>query len=266
MTQEMYQQLRQLRVKAKDLKIECANLRKMARQQSIATREVLRETCNKIKTSLSFMTDSSLNDPIERKLRMDRLRLSRDEESYRNDVRCLDKDLTDLESCVEELRSNVINRRCRVNMSDVENMAHVLSRASKTVGDLKLRYPHLQDSLKNVMQAEMQVVVREEKFLKEEPEKLEAALRRCKKLTGTLVTLKRLASVQEQRSTVASSPSAPQSSKDMSCSPVTVSLNNNRSSEQHYSHGHHHQQHSQQGNHASKDSSVARVSVRRQKV
>lgn len=37
----------------------------------------------------------------------------------------------------------------------------------------------------------MEKVVREEKFLKEEPERLESALRRCKKLTGTLVTLKR---------------------------------------------------------------------------
>lgn len=36
----------------------------------------------------------------------------------------------------------------------------------------------------------MQVVVDEEKFLKEEPERLENSLRRCKKLTGTLVTLK----------------------------------------------------------------------------
>lgn len=37
----------------------------------------------------------------------------------------------------------------------------------------------------------MEKVVREEKFLKEEPDRLESALRRCKKLTGTLVTLKR---------------------------------------------------------------------------
>jgi len=31
----------------------------------------------------------------------------------------------------------------------------------------------------------------EERYLKEEPEKLEMHLKRCKKLTGTLVTLKR---------------------------------------------------------------------------
>lgn len=37
----------------------------------------------------------------------------------------------------------------------------------------------------------MEKVVREEKFLSDEPDRLESALRRCKKLTGTLVTLKR---------------------------------------------------------------------------
>lgn len=46
--------------------------------------------------------------------------------------------------------------------------------------------------MKAFLSTEMEKVVREEKFLKEEPERLESALRRCKKLTGTLVTLKRL--------------------------------------------------------------------------
>lgn len=215
LTHEMFTQLRQLRSKTKDLRLECRSLRRLAHNQSQTARETLRDTCSKIKTSLSFL---NTNDAIEKRLRMDRLRLSRDEDCYRVDVHRLDKDLNDLESQVEELRSNVINRRCRVNMTDVEGMALVLSRASKTVADLKVRYPHLQDSLRNVMKQEMEVVVREEKyvspclplpivsflslpscplslpfqrFLKEEPDKLEIALRRCKKLTGTLVTLKR---------------------------------------------------------------------------
>ncbi|KAI1288108.1 Coiled-coil domain-containing protein [Halotydeus destructor] len=196
LTHEMYTQLRQLRCKTKDLRSDCRNLRRLAQQQSMTAKETLKDTCNQIKNSLFFLNSS---DPIENKLRIDRLRLSRDEETYRTDVSRLEKDLTDLEGHVEELRSNVINRRCRVNMTDVEGMALVLSRASKTVADLKLRYPLLQETLRSVMQHEMEVVVREEKFLKEEPDKLETALKRCKKLTGTLVTLKRLASVQEQR-------------------------------------------------------------------
>lgn len=62
---------------------------------------------------------------------------------------------------------------------------------SKTVAELKMRFPNLQQNLRNNLANEMEKVVREEKFLKEEPDRLETALRRCKKLTGTLVTLKR---------------------------------------------------------------------------
>ncbi|XP_064456485.1 coiled-coil domain-containing protein AGAP005037-like isoform X4 [Ornithodoros turicata] len=194
-TPEICSQLRQLRRQTKDLRLEVRNLRRMAQAQAVTARETVRETCLKIKVMLAAIQVG------EDQVCSERLRVSRDEDMYRQDVTRLEKDLSDLESQVEELRSNVINRRCRVNMGNVESMALVLSRASKTVADLKARFPSLQDSLKSVMGAEMEVVVREEKFLKEEPERLESALRRCKKLTGTLVTLKRLASVQEQRHT-----------------------------------------------------------------
>lgn len=59
------------------------------------------------------------------------------------------------------------------------------------MADLKVRFPSLQEGMKGFLSSEMEKVVREEKFLKEEPERLESALKRCKKLTGTLVTLKR---------------------------------------------------------------------------
>ncbi|XP_055947230.1 coiled-coil domain-containing protein AGAP005037-like isoform X4 [Argiope bruennichi] len=195
LTPEMYVQLRHLRKQTKDLRLEVRNLRRIAQAQSVTARDTVRETCVKIKTMLAQAQSG------EDQVCAERLRVSREEDLYRQDVTRLEKDLTELETHVEELRSNVINRKCRVNMSDVEGMALVLSRASKTVADLKARFPNLQDSLKSVMAAEMEVVVREEKFLKEEPDRLENALRRCKKLTGTLVTLKRLASVQEQRNT-----------------------------------------------------------------
>lgn len=102
-------------------------------------------------------------------------------------------------------------------MSDVEKMALILNKSrycsffnsfllienlifgvaffSKTVADLKVRFPGLQEGMKGQLSSEMEKVVREEKFLKEEPERLESALRRCKKLTGTLVTLKRYESI-----------------------------------------------------------------------
>ena len=43
----------------------------------------------------------------------------------------------DLEIAVEELRSDVLNKRCRVNPSEIETMALALSNVSKALADLK---------------------------------------------------------------------------------------------------------------------------------
>lgn len=59
----------------------------------------------------------------------EKARLTREEELYKQEVIRLEKDLGDLESSVEGLRGEVINRRTRVNMAAVEDMALVLSRA-----------------------------------------------------------------------------------------------------------------------------------------
>ncbi|KAK6617348.1 hypothetical protein RUM43_014357 [Polyplax serrata] len=215
LTPEMYNQLRGLQKKAKDLRQEMRILRRLSQTQAHTIKEAIRDTFIKIRAML--VAGGEVSWAIEGD--KDRLRLSREEDLYKQEMIRLEKDLTELESTVEELRGNVINRKTRVNMSDVEDMAMVLSKSSKTVADLKVtvgivqqwtgnewserigdvRFPGLQEGIKGLLTAEMDKVCREEKFIKEEPERLENALRRCKKLTGTLVTLKRLASVQEQR-------------------------------------------------------------------
>ncbi|PNF27596.1 hypothetical protein B7P43_G02275 [Cryptotermes secundus] len=195
LTPEMYNQLRGLQKKAKDLRQEVRNLRRMSQAQAHSVRETIRDTFMKIRAMLLIGGEEAWAISGD----ADKVRLNREEDTYKQEMLRLEKDLTELESTVEELRGNVINRKTRVNMSDVENMALILSKSSKTVADLKVRFPSLQEGMKGLLASEMEKVVREEKFLKEEPERLESALRRCKKLTGTLVTLKRLASVQEQR-------------------------------------------------------------------
>ncbi|ALC48178.1 CG32809 [Drosophila busckii] len=191
---EVYNHLRGLQKKAKDLRMEVRTLRRLSQAQSVAVREDIKSTFMRIRATLLASSGSfwGQND-------QDTTRISREEELYKQEVIRLEKDLSDLEGAVENLRGEVINRRTRVNMTAVEDMALVLSRASKTVAELKLKFPGLSNGLRCILSDEMEKVVREEKFLKEEPDRLESALRRCKKLTGTLVTLKRLASVQEQR-------------------------------------------------------------------
>ncbi|XP_055631594.1 coiled-coil domain-containing protein AGAP005037 isoform X2 [Toxorhynchites rutilus septentrionalis] len=191
---EVYNNLRGLQKKAKDLRIEVRAMRRLTQTQVVTIREDIKGTFMRIRATL-LASSGTLWGQTEH----ERTNMAREEEIYKQEVMRLEKDLSDLESSVEGLRGEVINRRTRVNMTAVEDMALVLSRASKTVAELKIRFPSLQQDLRNFLSLDMERLCREETFLKEEPERLESALRRCKKLTGTLVTLKRLASVQEQR-------------------------------------------------------------------
>nr|XP_029728946.1 coiled-coil domain-containing protein AGAP005037 isoform X3 [Aedes albopictus] len=191
---EVYNNLRGLQKKAKDLRTEVRAMRRLTQTQAVAIREDIKDTFMRIRATLLSSSGALWGQSDQ-----ERAKMTREEEIYKQEVIRLEKDLSDLESSVEGLRGEVINRRTRVNMTAVEDMALVLSRASKTVAELKLRFPRLQQDLRTFLSIDMERICREENFLKEEPERLESALRRCKKLTGTLVTLKRLASVQEQR-------------------------------------------------------------------
>ena len=44
---------------------------------------------------------------------------------------------SDLESSVEELKEDVIARKCRVNVTDIEGLALLLSNITKSLADLK---------------------------------------------------------------------------------------------------------------------------------
>ncbi|XP_058462775.1 coiled-coil domain-containing protein AGAP005037 isoform X2 [Malaya genurostris] len=189
---EVYNNLRNLQKKAKDLRTDVRTMRRLTQTQAVAIKEDIKDTFMRIRATLLVCNGGYLGDD-------ERAKTTRDEEIYKQEVIHLETDLSDLESSVEGLRGEVINRRSRVNMTAVEDMALILSRASKTVAELKLKFPRLQQELRKILSSDMDRLCREENFIKEEPERLESALRRCKKLTGTLVTLKRLASVQEQR-------------------------------------------------------------------
>ena len=88
-------------------------------------------------------------------------------------------------------------------------MALILSKSTKTVTQLKQVFPSLEANLRGSAafqsgtstssKGKPASVLLTEEFLRRTPERLENVWKRCKKLTGTLVTLKRLASVQEQR-------------------------------------------------------------------
>ncbi|XP_041365826.1 LOW QUALITY PROTEIN: uncharacterized protein LOC121380885 [Gigantopelta aegis] len=180
--------------KTAELRADLRSLKRMHQFNRESLADSMYDTARQIKDVLSSVP--SANCQVVRQHRSD---MDEHQQLYTESRSRIGKELSDLEANVEELRSDVISRQCRVNMSDVEGMALVLSNITKALAELKGNFPALQENLKQVMAGEMEIVVTEEKFLKEEPERIETELKRCKKLTGTLYTLKRLASVQEHR-------------------------------------------------------------------
>ncbi|KAK3108044.1 hypothetical protein FSP39_000035 [Pinctada imbricata] len=177
-----------------DLKLDLRNIRRMNQLNNETLQESIHETMKKIAKALRIVPGAE-----HQLLRQQRSDVDVKCQRYLENKAKIYKELSDLEAAVEELRGDVISRQCRVNMSDVEAMALMLSNITKAFGDLKVNFPMLQKELKSVMAGEMEVVIKEERFLKDEPDTIDEALKRCKRLTGTLFTLKRLASVQEHR-------------------------------------------------------------------
>lgn len=122
---EVYNHLRGLQKKAKDLRMEVRTLRRLSQAQSVAVREDIKSTFMRIRATLLASSGGSFWGQGDQ----DTTRISREEELYKQEVIRLEKDLSDLEASVENLRGEVINRRTRVNMTAVEDMALVLSRA-----------------------------------------------------------------------------------------------------------------------------------------
>lgn len=209
-------QLYMLQKQARDLRLESRNLRRTTLSNAMQIRQMLTETIVKIRDITENLGDSA--DAV-----------TRQEEIYRHDMLLLESDLYDLEATVERLRGQAANRETRVNMGDIERIAMILSKSSKTVADWKMKFPILQETMKTKLSSDMEKAVKKEKMLEEEPERLELALRRCKKLTGTLVTLKRLACVQEQRLPCADGHISPDSQSSNFCNITEDFTNENNS-------------------------------------
>ncbi|XP_070532826.1 coiled-coil domain-containing protein AGAP005037-like isoform X5 [Ptychodera flava] len=176
----------------KHLREDLKQIRKLHLQQTQQSRDMLRDAFQ----SLQFVLQSnpSIN---QHPVRAHRAKLHQEFLHYVQQNQKIDNNLSKLEVAIEEMRENVINKRCQVNVQDLEGLAQSLGNVSKMLAEQKVSFPILHDNMKKVMAGEMEVVVQEERFIKEEPLRLDSALKRCKKLTGTLFTLKRLSSVQE---------------------------------------------------------------------
>ena len=215
---DLHVNLKRLHRSARELKQEVRVLRRLTQLQSMAMKDLVQDTYIKLREAcISFSTNNTVVTPVDPEL----YKLVHSEDNFIQELNELVTSICQLEAKVEETRSGVINKKNKISLDSVENMAFTLSKCSKTVTLLKQAFPTLEANIKTKVgqQPEQSGEKRRmtEDFLKRTPDRMENIWRRCKKLTGTLVTLKRLASVQEQRF-------HPGASIEMSLSPTPSEL------------------------------------------
>ncbi|VDK87627.1 unnamed protein product [Onchocerca ochengi] len=109
----------------------------------------------------------------------------------------LQKSLQIFEENVEEVRHLVLNTNRKLRMSEVEAFTETLTRIGRNAAKLKTQFPTIQYELQKEIKMNMERIVSEEKFIKEETAQIDQCLRRCKTLANMMVTMKKLAMVQD---------------------------------------------------------------------
>ncbi|RXN02620.1 SRC kinase signaling inhibitor 1-like protein [Labeo rohita] len=122
-------------------------------------------------------------DPLQRQ----RLLVEEERLRYLNEEELIIQQLHDLERSVEEMRTGAGLNHHLVTEQEIEQKSLELRRLGETVTDLKNQFPTLQSKMRVVLRVEVEAV----KFLKEEPLRLEALLKRCRNITNTLALLRR---------------------------------------------------------------------------
>ncbi|MEQ2177420.1 hypothetical protein GOODEAATRI_003403, partial [Goodea atripinnis] len=95
--------------------------------------------------------------------------------------------LNDLEKSVEEIQKESSVNHKLVTVQELEEKATVLRKLGETLTELKNQFPSLQSKMRVVLRVEVEAV----KFLKEEPHRLDALLKRCKTITDTLTLMRK---------------------------------------------------------------------------
>uniref|UniRef100_A0A8C6TLM6 SRC kinase signaling inhibitor 1 n=1 Tax=Neogobius melanostomus TaxID=47308 RepID=A0A8C6TLM6_9GOBI len=168
---QMKLHLHGLQQNATDLRKQLSQLRKMQLENQDSIRMLLKRT------------EAELN------VRRQRLLVEEERLKYLNEEELIIQQLHDLEKSMEEIQKDSSVNHKLVTVQELEEKAAVLRKLGETLSDLKNQFPGLQSKMRVVLRVEVEAV----KFLKEEPHRLDALLKRCKTITDTLNTMRKQA-------------------------------------------------------------------------
>eukprot|EP00794_Sanderia_malayensis_P003254 gene3254-3735_t len=126
-----------------------------------------------------------------------RFRVQEDYDTYMKRMQNVSNQLSQLEDETEATRRGVIRKKQGLNVTQLAKLERGIDSTGKHLAELKSRFSGLHDMLKIVMAGELEIIVSEERFLKDEPGNLDNLFARTKHLSGTIFALQRLASAQQ---------------------------------------------------------------------
>ncbi|XP_053727486.1 SRC kinase signaling inhibitor 1-like isoform X2 [Synchiropus splendidus] len=179
---QMQLRLQSLQQNTNALRKQLSQLRNMQLENQDSVLALLRQTESELNL-LMLEASRTQEDPLQRQ----RLLVEEERLKYLNQEELLIQQLHDLEKSVEELQRNSSVNHGLVTEQDVEQKIKELRMLGETLTQLKNQFPSLQSKMRVVLRVEVEAV----KFLKEEPHRLDALLKRCNSMTDALCTLRR---------------------------------------------------------------------------
>nr|XP_057904657.1 SRC kinase signaling inhibitor 1-like isoform X4 [Doryrhamphus excisus] len=181
---QMQLHLHGLQQNANDLRQQLSQLRKTQLENQDSMRTLLKRT----EAELNVRVADALRkqeDPLQRQ----RLLVEEERLKYLNEEELIIQQLHDLEKSVEEIQKESSVNHKLVSVQELEEKSAVLRKLGETLTELKNQFPSLQSKMRVVLRVEVEAV----KFLKEEPHRLDALLKRCKTITDTLAAMRKQA-------------------------------------------------------------------------
>ncbi|XP_063107527.1 SRC kinase signaling inhibitor 1 isoform X4 [Cavia porcellus] len=179
---QMQLHLRGLQNSASDLRGQLQQLRKLQLQNQESVRALLKRTEAELSMRVSEAARRQ-EDPLQRQ----RTLVEEERLRYLNDEELITQQLNDLEKSMERIQRDASHSHRLVPGPELEEKALVLKQLGETLTELKAHFPGLQSKMRVVLRVEVEAV----KFLKEEPQRLDGLLKRCRSVTDTLAQIRR---------------------------------------------------------------------------
>uniref|UniRef100_A0A914BZE6 Actin interacting protein 3-like C-terminal domain-containing protein n=1 Tax=Acrobeloides nanus TaxID=290746 RepID=A0A914BZE6_9BILA len=194
---ESQQELLRIKRAVQTTQVELKQIRRNAQMNVQTSRDIIKEAFDKIQKYVQEHFDGTTpaQPTIPWKNEDESLEKLRSE--HLSQINALQNSLQTFENEVESIRRSVLNSNRKLRMVEVEQLTNNLTQIGRNAARLKTQFPPLQTELELRIRKDMERVVKEEKFIKDETQQIDQSLRRCKTLANMMVTMKKLAMVQD---------------------------------------------------------------------